>query len=80
MSSSEDVKSRAERGWMKDLCLNMQAKSQAASGPAYYTALLTTQLSLSNERMLSLVISEKCPQEIGKIYLPLYYPGLHENI
>lgn len=49
MSSSEDVKRRAERGWMKDLCLNMQAKSQAASGPAYYTALLTTQLSPSNE-------------------------------
>lgn len=44
---------------MKELQINMPANNQPASGPAYYTALLSTQFSLSKERMLSFVISEK---------------------
>lgn len=36
---------------------------------AYYMALLTARLSLPKETMLSLVISEKCPQENGAKYI-----------
>lgn len=36
---------------------------------AYYAALLTARLLLPKETMLSLVISEKCPQENGGKYI-----------